>query len=229
MTPLPPHPRYERKFLAQGLSLTEVVAIVRRHPALFREVYPPRAVNNIYLDSPGLGDYFDHVKGVANRLKTRIRWYGQLHGHIAAPTLERKIKRGFVGGKVTHPLPALALNGHVARHVLNAALRRAEMPELLRLALDHLQPSLVNRYQRQYWRSACGRFRLTVDWSLQFFGLRTGAVSAISSCLRTPAVILELKFEPQYAEEAAAVTNALPLRMARCSKYVLGIESLRSS
>jgi hypothetical protein len=226
MSLLPSSLRYERKFLTQGLSLAEVVAIVRRHPALFREVYPPRAVNNVYLDSPALRDYYDHVKGLASRHKTRIRWYGQLNGHIAKPTLERKIKRGLVGGKVAFPLPALALNGSVARRLLDATFQQAELPEVLRWDLCHSQASLVNRYQRQYWLSACGRFRLTVDWNLQFFGLCTGTVLAIPLSPCAPAVIIELKFDPNHAEQAAAVTNALPLRLVRCSKYVLGIESL---
>jgi hypothetical protein len=226
MTPLPANLRYERKFLASGPALADVVAIVRRHPALFHEVYPPRAVNNIYLDSSGLHDYFSHVHGVANRLKTRIRWYGQLKGHIANPTLERKIKLGLVGGKIAHALPALAIDGHVTRQILGAALESQDLPEMLRLALRHLKPTLLNRYQRQYWLSACGRFRLTVDWDLQFFSVRGGNVSAVPLCPRTPAVVVELKFAPDDADGVAQITNALPFRLARCSKYVLGIESL---
>jgi hypothetical protein len=35
-----------------------------------------------------------------------------------------------------------------------------------------------------------------------------------------------LKVEPQHADRLATVTNALPLRLARCSKYVMGIEQL---
>jgi len=226
MTMLPPNPRYERKFLAYGLSLAEVWVAVRRHPAMFREIYPARAVNNIYLDSSGLRDYFSHVSGAASRVKTRIRWYGQLNGHIEKPTLERKIKRGLVGGKVAHPLPALFLNGCVARRVLDSVLDRAEMPEVLRWALREMHPCLLNRYQRQYWLSADGRFRLTVDSDLQFFGVRTGTVAATASRPRNPAVIIELKFDPRHAEYAGLVTNALPFRLARCSKYVLGVESL---
>jgi hypothetical protein len=223
MTMLLPNPRYERKFLAYGLSLAEVWAAVRRHPAMFREVYPARAVNNIYLDSSGLRDYFSHVSGAGNRVKTRIRWYGPLNGHIEKPALERKIKRGLVGGKVAHPLPALVLNGSVARRVLDSALDRAEM---LRLALRAVHPCLLNRYQRQYWLSADGRFRLTVDSSLEFFGVRGGAVAATASRPRNAAVIIELKFDPRHAEVAGFVTNALPFRLARCSKYVLGVECL---
>jgi hypothetical protein len=223
MTALFPNLRYERKFLCGRLSLAQVLVLVHRHPALFREVFPPRAVNNIYLDSPGLRDYFAHVNGVANRAKTRIRWYGPLDGHIEKPTLERKVKRGLVSGKLTHPLPPLAFHRGLPVSQIAPALDRETVGEPLRAALRQLCPSLVNRYQRRYFLSADGRFRLTVDWDLQFWPARfvPGGTTAIRP--REPGVIIELKFGPDHAEQAAPVTNALSLRMARCSKYVLGI------
>ena len=42
-------------------------------------------------------------------------------------------------------------------------------------------------------------------------------------------MILELKFDARHAETAAAVTNAFPFRLQRCSKYVLGIEQLHGT
>jgi hypothetical protein len=183
-------------------------------------------VNNIYLDSFGLRDYYDHVNGIANRTKTRIRWYGQFGAHIERPVLERKIKQGLISRKVAHPLPPLSLNGGIARQHLDSLLSRAEMPEMLRAALRRLQPSLVNRYQRNYLLSADGRFRLTVDSNIEFFAARTGVGSLIPSLPLAPMVIIELKFDPCHADLAAAVTNTLPFRLVRCSKYVLGIERL---
>lgn len=225
MTTRLPHPRYERKFIASGLTLAEVLAMVRRHPALFREVYPPRAVNNLYLDSPSLRDYFDHVNGAAHRAKTRIRWYGPLDGRVEKPTLERKLKRGAVSGKLTHAMPAFSINGGVARAALDASLDRAEVPDPMRASLRLLQPSLVNRYQRRYFLSADGRFRLTVDSGLEFFRVRdVGTSMKPAACCRSM-VILELKFDPRHADRAAEVTNRFEFRLARCSKYVLGIES----
>jgi hypothetical protein len=128
MTPFPPNLRYERKFLAGRVSLAEVLALVRRPPALFREAYPPRSVNNNYFDSPALRDYHDHIQGVACRSKTRIRWYGSCGAAVERPVLERKIKQGAVGGKVSHPLPAIDLAGDDPRRVVDAALRRGDVP-----------------------------------------------------------------------------------------------------
>jgi hypothetical protein len=228
MTPFPPNLRYERKFLAGRLSLAEVLALVRRHPALFREAYPPRSVNNIYLDSPALRDYHDHIQGLACRSKTRIRWYGSCDVTVERPVLERKIKQGAVGGKLSHPLPALAWDAGDPRRVVAAALRCGDVPSPLRAAAGLRMPTLVNRYQRRYFVSADGNYRLTVDWDLQFAGFaRFAADGALSAA--GPSVIIELKYAPCHADRAAdAVSNALPWRLTRCSKYVLGVQRMTS-
>ncbi len=57
----------ERKFIPRGYTLAEVLAIIRRHPALFRETYSTRAINNVYFDTHGMDDYQDHVNGAAHQ------------------------------------------------------------------------------------------------------------------------------------------------------------------
>jgi hypothetical protein len=218
--------RFERKFLAPGFSLAEVLALVRRHPAIFREVYPPRFVNNLYLDSAGLRDYFDHVSGVAHRAKTRLRWYGPFSGQIDRPTLERKIKRGQVSGKVSHALPSLPINGGIDRHALAAALEQEALPAAVRPALQQLEPSLLNRYQRRYFLSADGRFRLTVDSELQFACPRGHRDWIARLGQQAAPLIVEVKYAAANADSAPAVSNAMPFRVGRCSKYVLGIDAV---
>lgn len=217
--------RYERKFVANGHNLAEVLALVRRHPAAFREVFPARIVNNIYLDSPDLRDYHDHVNGSANRLKTRVRWYGEPASHIEEPMLERKLKRGLVSGKLAWPLPDFALNGTVVRSHLSACFDRGQLPELLRSSLRHIEPSLFNQYRRHYFLSADKRFRVTVDSSLRFGSLRKNNRAELQRLSLPHLVVIELKFDTAAAEDADRITNLLPFRLTRCSKYVLGIEA----
>jgi hypothetical protein len=226
MMPMLPNPRYEWKFVADGLVLAEVLALIRRHPAAFREAYPARFVNNIYLDSHGRSDYYDNIIGVANRSKTRVRWYGPLSGQIAKPVLERKLKRGLISGKLTHALPGFAVNGGAIHPLLRSAFDAALLPERLRFDVSQREPSLFNRYRRYYFLSADGRFRLTVDTDLQFgrASASNGLRATLTPFART--LILELKFGATEAEQADRVTNSLPFRLARCSKYVLGIGRL---
>lgn len=224
MTPPFPNLRYEKKFLAHGSTLAEALAMVRRHPAAFRETYPPRIVNNIYLDSPARHDYQDHIHGAANRSKTRVRWYGRESDPIERPALERKLKRGLVSGKETYALRPTSINGTPLQSLLTAAFAAAGLPEMLQSVLRHREPSLFNRYQRQYFLSRDGKFRLTVDSELEFGGGPPSAGLGTSSLDLSSMVIIELKYGIEHAEHAALITNSLPFRVTRCSKYVLGIQ-----
>jgi hypothetical protein len=118
------------------------------------------------------------------------------------------------------------MNGHVSRPDLEAAIDAANLPPLARSTLHHLQPSLLNRYQRHYFQSADRSFRLTVDADLQFATARQAEGMGVS--FRPPAapVVVELKYGLAEAEYATSLTNALPFRLARCSIYVLGINTL---
>lgn len=219
-----PNLRFERKFIAADASPAAILGLVRRHPALFRQAFPPRWINNLYFDSPGLRDYHDHIHGTAARAKTRIRWYGPLRGEIARPVLERKIKRGLVSGKGSYPLSPFALNGHLPRPEIDRALEQATLPDALRWHLRTLEPTLVNRYHRHYFVSASGHLRLTLDTDLEFYDARSAGGHLRRLNARAPRVIIELKYAPGHADEAAAAANALPFRVTRCSKYVLGVE-----
>ena len=86
--------RYERKFVTSELSKYHVESIVKTHPAIFSEIYQLRNVNNMYFDSFRLVNYSDNVDGSSDRIKIRIRWYGELFGKIKNPVLEIKEKKG---------------------------------------------------------------------------------------------------------------------------------------
>lgn len=216
-----PNARYERKFVAGLYSLPSVLALVRGHPAVFRETYPPRFVNNLYLDSPTFESYREHVNGAPNRVKTRIRWYGALDGPIDSPAIERKIKRGEVGGKISYPLPPID-DPRSTIHGIEAALAEADLPDALVEFLRGRQAALLNRYGRHYFLSGDGLFRLTVDARIQFFS----PGPARHAPTRAVPIVIELKFAPEHADAAQHITNILPFRLARCSKYVLGIQAV---
>ena len=118
------------------------------------------------------------------------------------------------------------MNGHVWRPDLETAFDSADLPPLTRSELHHLQPSLLNHYLRHYFQTANGRFRLTVDSGLQFAAARQAQGMSVSFCPPASPVVIEVKYGLAEAEEAPQVTNALPFRLSRCSKYVLGINRL---
>ena len=214
--------RYERKFRSDGLCLMEVLTVVRHHPALFRECFHERWVNNLYFDTPNRCHYLDHVHGVANRTKIRIRWYGEPCGRAEEPMLEFKTRHGVLGAKTGHALPTLDLDGAFGR----AALQSPDLPPAMQLRLHGLEPALMNRYRRRYFCSADSTLRITLDWGLEVFPPRNTNGAMRPHPHDGPAVIVELKYAEPHAEAATRAANHFPFRLTRCSKYVLGIECL---
>jgi hypothetical protein len=222
----PSQPRFERKFIASGVTADAAVTLVRWHRALFREIYPERAVNNLYLDTPDLRYYTDHLNGACDRVKVRLRWYGALGGRIDHPVLEFKTKHDHLRGKESFSLPGLVLNGGCSHAMLEGLLGNSSLPEAIRAHLRGLQPSLGNRYRRRYFCSRNGGVRLTVDWAFEFFDARLPDRWWRVPPRQDPGVVLELKYGLSKSEEAAEIANTLPFRLQRCSKYILGVDAL---
>ncbi len=217
--------RFERKFLAEGLDYPEVEALVKWHPRMFREIYRPRWVNNIYLDTESLESFFDNVDGVGHRNKVRIRWYGDLFGHIEEPILELKIKRGYLGNKKSFPLAPFQLNPSATAGDVKALFQNSELPEGLKNHLLSLRPRLVNRYWRKYFLSADGQFRITLDRKLSFRRFQAINQGFLQQSRWDKAVILELKYGFDQEKASHQVASYFPFRVNRISKYVVGMEA----
>ena len=219
--------RHERKLVPAGYALPEVLALIHQHPSVFHQAYPPRWVNNLYLDTYGLNDYHDHVTGLAIRSKSRIRWYGDLQGSIPKPVFEQKVKRGTVNAKRSGALSPMTLNGGLDETKLRAMVGDSGTATPLVHCLDCRHPSLINRYHRHYYVSGDGRVRLTVDSDLSFFEPENTAEALASSPPEEYTVVIELKYTPNDSDNAADIASWFPCRVVRCSKYVLGIEATR--
>ncbi len=218
-----PHPenqgktwRYERKFYLRDSGRAEVEAHVRLNPGLFREIHRSRWVNNIYLDSESLHRFRDSVAGLPVRDKVRIRWYGELFGHVGNPVLEIKKKRGLVGRKKSFAL---------APFTLDQTLDRAAVRELTKVSgLHHSTPALLNRYRRKYFLSSDGSFRITVDSEFEYFRLGPNNNSLDHRTFNDRDIVLELKYGVDREETAALITGGFPFRITSSSKYVRGVE-----
>ncbi len=220
--------RYERKFFLEHVDRREAERLVCVHPAFFREVFAPRYVNNIYLDTPDGSSYLDHLNGVGARHKWRVRWYGELTGRVERPVLEIKAKQGLVGCKRSYQLPPLTLDaafdfGNLVDHGLTE-----DLPGCVRLQLRCLAPSLINRYRRSYHLSGDGAFRITVDDRMSFGRPRPHAVLRSDRFVESRSTIIELKYDPNVDDRADRLASFFPFRVSRSSKYCYGLELLRT-
>lgn len=218
--------RFERKFLVSDLSFSEVLAIIRRNKGMFREIFHERAINNIYYDTPALTNYFENVDGATHRRKARVRWYGHLSGAIPKPVLEFKIKNGLPGSKEAYPLAGFDLGPGPGYWQIPPIFERAKLPGEVNQETSYMVPALVNRYHRRYFQSADGLYRTTVDFNLQFYGVRGNRIHYLCKCRPIPHMVLEIKYAPEHDRGAELVSRGFPFRLSQMSKYVMGVEAL---
>lgn len=225
--PLSPDYRYERKFLVEELDACQVRTAIKMHPSMFRQAYPPRCVNNIYLDGITLENYHDNLAGAAGRLKVRIRWYGSFFGRVQQPVLEFKIKEGYVGTKEQVPFAPFDMDDTFCGMQLDALIRSSLLlPAPVRARLIGRHVTLLSSYRREYYATFDGRFRLTLDSELTFY--RCGRLDShfLHPHTERRLLIVELKYRPEHDLAAQRIASVFPFRVTRSSKYIQGIESV---
>lgn len=221
--------RYERKFFISELSKYEIETIVKLHPAMFDEIYYERNVNNIYFDSFDMANFFDNVDGLSQRVKFRIRWYGELLGSIEKPVLEVKIKQGQLGGKLHYPLDSFCLDENLTNDKMREIISVANIPTELKYILLSLNYTLLNRYTRKYYQSKDKKYRITIDSNMKYVQLSHLYNTYLNELVDYSNNILELKYDKEDDEGARIITGHFLFRMTKSSKYVTGIEMLHQA
>ncbi len=216
--------RYERKFVCNASHRGQLNILIRQNPAAFRKAYPGRQINNVYFDTPGLDCYFDNLFGIGKRWKARIRWYGELFQEIAQPVLELKIKRGLLGKKQSYLLQPISFSQKAGLvETFKKSLAHSHLPDDVRSKMLGMQPVLVNSYHREYFVSADKKFRLTLDSNLTFREFK----SAGQVYNEPGKIVMELKYDQVFENEAAGISNSFPFRLNKNSKFVSGMAFIR--
>jgi len=217
--------RYERKFVYSGLDAKHITHRIRLLPVMFIERYPARYVNSLYLDSLSLRSYHDNLDGVCDRLKTRIRWYGNLTGQHSDSFLELKVKKGQVGTKQRYALPSFTLRNQNSLASLKQMYVCDMLPEHILERCKGLTPSLITRYLRSYHETPDGGLRITVDSQLTYYDVYHLSRPRHASPEK---VILEMKYSSNNATRAAEINQYLPLLLGKNSKYVDGVRAIHT-
>lgn len=205
--------RFERKYRIIHLDKYKVEQAINLHPAGFRKIFQNRQVNNIYFDTPDYQTFRHNIEGANQRKKYRLRWYGKDLQQINHPRFEIKIKHNELGAKTIIPFGNTQLTelGTITQQVNQATNH-----------LLHLSPTLLNTYQRSYFGTSNGKFRITVDWDLQFYTPLTKTTFNRHPFVDN-AIILELKYEEENDALAKEILDYLPFRQTKHSKYVSGV------
>lgn len=207
--------RFEKKYV---ISLTKAFELRKSIMATssFRIDHASQTVNNLYFDSPGLVAVEENILGLSNRLKYRIRWYGNNDYDINA-RFEIKRRKDVGNWK----------EGNFSLFLKNSPwkLEISEFPELHsfdQLAgitdsnIKFMKPSLLNKYQREYYINSDGD-RLTIDRYIKYRNCRNGITK------NDPNVVVELKYSS--SKENKGLIDFFNMTLGKNSKYVNGILS----
>ncbi len=218
--------RFERKYRITGVAPSEIESWVLNCPSFFRKAYEPRYINNIYLDTTALGNYFQNLAGVANRTKIRVRWYGKLFGDVKSPKLEYKIKRGMLGVKEIYPLVDFRFDRGFGTKDLELVFSRSDLKDRVRKDLSFVRPFLVNRYHRKYFISANREYRITLDTEMDFYRFASFDNQFLVKSSLPDDTVMELKYSGTIRDLDDSLMNYFPHRVTRMSKYVVGLEAV---
>lgn len=218
--------RYERKFLIVDYSYRDVEHLIKLHPSCFTEIFHQRQVNNIYFDTLGMNAYYDNIEGEKNRVKVRIRWYGDTFGNIQSPVLEYKIKKGLLGNKDSHKLNSFILDESFNKKQIVNALNTDSIPLVVKNELLSLKPTLLNSYTRKYFLSVDKKFRLTIDHNLSYFKIGYTENTFLNKVEDKKSTVLELKYDKDDELEAKQVGEIFPFMLTKNSKYLQGLERI---
>ena len=215
--------RFERKYIGTDIDTRSTEIIVKMNPACFKPIYKERYINNIYFDTDKFDFYYDNVIGRHDRLKFRIRWYGNLYKNIENPILELKIKQGLVGTKKTFNLVNFEFKKNFDFDSLWAVFEKSNLPVDVIFKLKNLKPTLVNRYKRKYFRDFSGDFRLTIDKEIEYYPCSQIFFGKIIQKV-TDYHVIELKYDNNKDKRAQEISQFLPFRLTKNSKYANGTE-----
>lgn len=216
--------RFERKFVLENSSVPFAKMLIKTNVGVFSSIYEKRRVNNIYFDTPNLTSYYENHFGKSERTKIRVRWYGDIFGIISEPILEIKLKFGAAGKKKSYPLKSFDLTKGFTRNDWYKVFQESKLPDMVRAELKRNVPTLLNSYEREYFQSFNKFFRFTLDYNLRFYNIKSLTSSFIEKSLPENTIILELKYDLKNDKQVKEITNSLPIRLGKFSKYIRGVE-----
>ena len=80
---------------------------------------------------------------------------------------------------------------------------------ILRLNLNSLRPTLMNRYERTYYLSHDKKFRITLDRKMKFYSINP-FIDHFKTFTDTENTIIELKYDESCIDQAKKITQFFP-------------------
>jgi hypothetical protein len=203
---------------------TPAMLMASRAPSL-TVAFPPRQVSSVYFDSASYECYRLSNSGMSQRMKLRLRWYGDLRTNPPM-VLEVKHRVNHLGSKSRHRLDRMDIQDKTWHSIRAEMSGRLQGPD--RLIVEALRfPILIATYYRHYFVTTDGSIRVTVDTNLRIVDQRFSAKPNFTfDSVQAKFEVLECKFDPSQEPEAFHLLRPLDLRWTRFSKYCFGLGAL---
>jgi SPX domain protein involved in polyphosphate accumulation len=217
-----PDYRYEIKFVLDNAKLSDAMQWLYNKTTA-TERYDKRIVNSIYFDDVGFSSVRDNLAGIAQRNKSRLRWYGSQKNSL--PMFEVKTKNGRLGYKTSYPIKSIENN---LQDLNIDEITSKCLKDLLRHNIvfdEHLSPTLQVNYEREYYETHDG-IRITIDQDIQFSDAQLHATLNESTLFSYPFKVMEIKFKPDMKELVSELIRPLHISPKRHSKYLIGMAML---
>jgi len=210
--------RYELKIPLDQVQFIEFKHYLTQLGLYPKNAFPKRQINSVYFDSHDFNDYVDNISGIADRCKTRLRWY---NNDITRLTLERKIKKNKASYKESLKLENPSKhNPRIKRDVQKIMQDHKSSTE--HVILQNVPPVLEVQYDRQYFLLSQD-LRMTIDLNQKFRRLYpTPSRSFIKSPVYS---VAEFKFPADKRNSMQSLMRNIPFRLFRHSKYVIGMDT----
>ena len=207
--------RYERKYPVTGCSPEAVESFLRLHPLSFSEIFQVRRVNSLYFDTPDWDLLEESLSGDAERMKIRIRWYGDFL-NVKNPVLEIKIRHFDTGEKLLFKIPHPNITPIDIAEMGPGLIRDLYAPDM------EIRPAVFVSYTRSYFGNPDKRFRVTIDRELAYRNPQPSHFENLAPVMDN-SVIAELKYETQDDDWLSEFTEHFPFKIGKSSKFVKGM------
>lgn len=206
--------RFERKY---ELSLREYLQFEKLMMLSdLQTLYPDRQINNCYFDSISNNAYTESVEGYSEKMKVRIRWYGNLLNTVV-PVLEFKLKQNHSNKKETFKLFKTTFDAAFNWKEYSISIQDYMLKTYDFTILNRLEPVLINTYTRSYFSNFEKTFRLTIDRDLKF--MSPSNTLSYKSPQTVDSYIIELKFDNENLIKNFPVLKNL----GKFSKFATGV------
>ena len=217
--------RYERKFTVEDLTFDQVEDFILENNYLFKQIYSNRQVNNINFDDIHYSAYSSNIEGLSERKKYRIRWYGELLGETKKPVLEVKVKKASLGEKFHFNINTFEMKRLFDPNIFKDIFKVSDVPDNIYSELSTLAPTLVNSYSRKYYLSDNGLYRVTIDRDISYYYVSSNISHVLTKSIQE-GIVVEIKYAQSHDDCVENLTNQLPFRLIRNSKYVKGVSKI---